>query len=83
MRPIAQGVCRYCGCTDASPCWDCKQTHDQCVWVDATQTTVCGAGSCRKAWGARRAAMRQAAKTERLSSSQVHDRIAGRKGKAR
>jgi hypothetical protein len=41
--PLEPGVCRYCRCTNETPCM--LSTAEPCAWLDA-ERTVCNAPGC-------------------------------------
>lgn len=60
MATVAPGVCRHCGCTEASPCALCRLAHDGASFVDREQL-CCAAPPCVKAEAARVASAKAAA----------------------
>lgn len=48
---ITPGVCRYCGCTNMTPCAVEEIAGDLigCYWLDK-EHTACSAPECRKKW---------------------------------
>jgi hypothetical protein len=49
MRFLIAGKCRYCGCTESSPCT--LQDGDTCGWHDNTRT-VCSGPACMRQFAA-------------------------------
>lgn len=54
--PVSPGTCRYCDCTDDTPC-SCPPTGEPCAWADETRNR-CTAPACIKAYDAERNAIR-------------------------
>ena len=51
MSQLSPGTCRYCRCTDATPCSVPPYNEgDHCGWIAGTVQTVCSSPSCLKAW---------------------------------
>ncbi len=82
MSAISPGTCRYCGCTEHTPCNVPPYNEgDTCGWIEGTMRTVCNAPPCASAWLKMRRAV-AAARPRKLSSAEVHQRIMqrGRRG---
>ena len=43
------GVCRFCGCTYETPCFNLS-TGETCSWLEDTNQTVCTSAECIKQW---------------------------------
>jgi len=66
VTTTVEGVCRYCGCTEADPCWACRESAGEARWKDLART-VCTAPACFKAEEARIRALRKARPKKRFS----------------
>ena len=45
------GVCRFCGCTYETPCFNLS-TGETCSWLEDTNETVCTSTNCIQQWDA-------------------------------
>jgi len=59
-----QGVCRYCGCTEESPCRYCRGIYG-CTMLHGVDASVCGAPACLRAEKRQAALAKDAAKAAR------------------
>lgn len=45
------GVCRFCGCTYETPCFNLS-SGETCSWLEDTNETVCSSTTCDGQWNA-------------------------------
>jgi hypothetical protein len=68
MSYAPPGTCRYCGCTEESPCR--LSDGDTCSWINR-ERNVCSAPGCAR----RYYATLRTARPKKLAPWQVHERI--------
>lgn len=77
-QPIS-GVCRFCHCTEATPC-STPPCGEPCAWANRSRT-VCTAPNCMRAWGElkQRAELQRRLANRKRTPAQIHDLIMRKK----